>query len=171
MHPIITTTITMKTATIVKEFASCPIITNQSRLLNRNCLENVDNGATIHAVHQVYKISNPIRINQNYSEFSQKLFTGKGKKKVFDHSHCGEIQPSCLVLMLRQWCLYQCDPYLKQWIINQTDPVTTTKAYASTTAATTSKTTAPSSITSETTTDYFDTVSVHNYYYQLRQFI
>ena len=24
--------------------------------------------------------------------------------------------------MFRQWCLYQCDPYLEKWVINWTEP-------------------------------------------------
>ena len=92
-------------------------------------------------------------------EFSQKLFTVKGKKKVFDHSHCGQIQPKCLVLMLRQWCLYQCDPYLEPWIVNQTKPETTTAAYTTTTVRTTSEYTT-NRTKNFTNDDYFDLVII-----------
>lgn len=51
----------------------------------------------------------------------------KKYSKKWNHSHCGEIGQTCLQAMYRQWCLYQCDPYLDPWIqlTNKTGQQTT----------------------------------------------
>lgn len=52
-------------------------------------------------------------------ETNTHLFGSETRKTKFQHNHCGEMTEQCLVLMYRQWCLYQCDPYLEPWIINR----------------------------------------------------
>lgn len=54
---------------------------------------------------------------------ANKIHNLKGKNS-FDHGHCGKLSDRCLVKMFRQWCLYQCDPYLEQWVVNWTAPST-----------------------------------------------
>lgn len=58
-------------------------------------------------------------------ETNTHLFGSEARKTKFQHNHCGEMTEQCLVLMYRQWCLYQCDPYLEPWIINRKEPNTT----------------------------------------------
>ena len=57
----------------------------------------------------------------NILESNQHLFGSEITKTKFKHNHCGEMSEQCLVLMYRQWCLYQCDPYLEPWIINRSE--------------------------------------------------
>jgi len=59
------------------------------------------------------------------SDTSKKIHNLHGKSS-FNHQHCGRLSDQCLVKMFRQWCLYQCDPYLDQWIVNYTEPEDTT---------------------------------------------
>ena len=42
--------------------------------------------------------------------------------KTWNHNHCGEMSQTCRQALYRQWCLYQCDPYLDPWIQNWTKP-------------------------------------------------
>ena len=57
------------------------------------------------------------------TDTAKKIHNLHGKSS-FDHGHCGKLSDKCLVKMFRQWCLYQCDPYLAQWVVNWTEPVT-----------------------------------------------
>jgi hypothetical protein len=49
---------------------------------------------------------------------------------------CGTISDKCLVKMFRQWCLYQCDPYLEKWVVNYTVPDQPTTHVTATTQST-----------------------------------
>ena len=62
-----------------------------------------------------------INLKTVISETNSHLFGSETTKTKFKHNHCGEMSEQCLVLMYRQWCLYQCDPYLEPWIINRTE--------------------------------------------------
>ncbi|CAG5098565.1 Oidioi.mRNA.OKI2018_I69.XSR.g15781.t1.cds [Oikopleura dioica] len=53
-----------------------------------------------------------------------KQYSFKTSKTDYKTDHCGQLSDQCLIMMQRQWCLYQCDPYLEKWVINYTQPET-----------------------------------------------
>ena len=86
-------------------------------MLNGECRQWRNNSCCMPGlIHVRERIS-----NLNNLETNQHLFGSETTKTKFKHNHCGEMSEQCLVLMYRQWCLYQCDPYLEPWIINRTE--------------------------------------------------
>ncbi|CBY10018.1 unnamed protein product [Oikopleura dioica] len=49
-----------------------------------------------------------------------KQYSFKSSTTSYQTDHCGQLSDQCLIMMQRQWCLYQCDPYLEKWVVNVT---------------------------------------------------